>query len=101
MFRNYLAAALRNLSRNRLYAGVTIAGLAVGFAAAMLIGLYVRDELSYDRFVPGHERIYIVGETIKFTQERPIESFWTPMLMAPSIKLEFPQVEASARLSGI
>ena len=41
MFRNYLAAALRNLSRNRLYAGITIAGLAVGFAAAMLIALFV------------------------------------------------------------
>ena len=57
MLRNYLAAAFRNLSRNRLYAGVTIAGLSIGFAAAMLIGLFVRDEFSYDRFVPGHERV--------------------------------------------
>ncbi|MGH6911081.1 MAG: hypothetical protein ACREEG_12915, partial [Phenylobacterium sp.] len=40
MFRNYLSAALRNLARNRLYAGLTIAGLAIGFAAALLIGLY-------------------------------------------------------------
>jgi putative ABC transport system permease protein len=46
MFRNYLAAALRNLARNRLYAAITIAGLAIGFAAAMLIGLFVRDEYS-------------------------------------------------------
>ncbi|HZZ36642.1 MAG TPA: FtsX-like permease family protein [Caulobacteraceae bacterium] len=101
MFRNYLAAALRNLERNSLYAGVTIAGLAIGFAAAMLIALYVRDELSYDRFVPGHEAIYRVSETIAFTGERPIESDTTPMLMAPSLKLEFPQVAASARLTGI
>ena len=56
MFRNYLAAALRNLARNGLYAGVTIVGLAIAFAAAILIGLYVRDEMSYDRWVPDHER---------------------------------------------
>ena len=53
---------LRNLARNRLYAGVTIAGLAIGFAAAMLIGLYVRDEFTFDRFVPGHERIYLMTD---------------------------------------
>ena len=61
MFRNYLAAALRNLRRNGLYAGITIAGLAIGFAAALLIGLYLRHELTYDRFVPGHERVFLIN----------------------------------------
>jgi len=42
MFRNYLSAALRNLERNSLYAGVSIFGLAIGFAAALLIALFVR-----------------------------------------------------------
>jgi putative ABC transport system permease protein len=46
MFSNYLAAALRNLARNRLYAGIDIIGLAVGFAAAILMGLFVRDEFT-------------------------------------------------------
>ena len=36
MFRNYLAAALRNLVRNRLYAAINILGLGIGFAAALL-----------------------------------------------------------------
>jgi len=49
MFRNYLAAALRNLVRNKLYAGINIIGLTVGFAAALLIALFVADETSYDR----------------------------------------------------
>ena len=62
MFQNYLAAALRNLARNGQYAGITIAGLAVAFAAAILIGLYVRDELSYDRWVPGHQQIFLVRQ---------------------------------------
>src|SRR5688572_210257 len=59
MFRNYLAAALRNLARNRLYAAINIVGLAVGFAAAILIGLYIADELSYDRWLPGYEQLYL------------------------------------------
>jgi len=41
MFRNYLAAALRNLARNRFYAALNISGLAVGFSAALLIVLFV------------------------------------------------------------
>lgn len=60
MLKNYLAAALRNLRRNRLYAVINIAGLAIGFAAALFIALFIRDELSYDSFVPSHERIYRV-----------------------------------------
>jgi putative ABC transport system permease protein len=75
MFRNYLAAALRNLVRNRLFAAITIAGLAVGFAAALLIALYVRDELTYDHWIPGHERIYRVAGHIVMqgNVERPNE----------------------------
>ena len=54
LLRNYLTAALRNLARNWLYAGITVLGLAAGFAAAILIGLYVRDEYSFERFISGY-----------------------------------------------
>lgn len=99
MFRNYLAAALRNLSRNRLYAGVTIAGLSIGFAAALLIGLYVRHEFTYDRFVPGRERTFQVTQTIAAPGSRPIVSTFTPMMLARPLAEDFPEVEAVARLS--
>ena len=100
MFRNYFAAALRNLTRNRLYAGITIAGLAIGFAAAMLIALFVRDEYSYDRFVPGHDQVYRASESILNSGERPIETDATPALLAPALKLDFPQVRFAARLTN-
>lgn len=100
MFRNYLAAALRNLARNKLYAGVTILGLAVGFAAALLIGLYVRDELTYDRFIPGNGQVYLVTETLAFSGSKPIETHSTPMMLAKPLKAFFPEIEASTRLSG-
>ncbi|MFC3080511.1 ABC transporter permease [Phenylobacterium terrae] len=100
MFGNYLAAALRNLTRNRLYASVTIAGLAIGFAAAMLIGLYVRDEFTFDRFIPGHERVYRVSQTVAFKGARPIETDFTPMMLAVPFREDFPEVASLARLTN-
>lgn len=100
MLRNYLAAALRNMARNKLYAGVTIVGLAIGFAAAMLIGLYVRDELTYDRFVPGHERVFQAMQTMSIPGSAPIESSTTPMMLARPLQLDFREIEAVARLSA-
>ncbi len=58
MSRSYLAATLRNLARNKLYASINIVALAIGFAAAILIALYIHDELNYDRFIPGYQQIY-------------------------------------------
>ena len=52
MFRNYLIIALRNLVRHKLYSVINIAGLAVGLCCALFIILFIRDELSYDNWVP-------------------------------------------------
>jgi putative ABC transport system permease protein len=49
MLQNYLKIALRNLSKNRVYASINIGGLAVGMAVAMLIGLWVWDELNFNQ----------------------------------------------------
>jgi putative ABC transport system permease protein len=100
MLQNYLAAALRNMERNGLYAGMTVAGLAIGFAAALLIALFVRDEYSYDRFVSGREQVYRISETIKEPGERVIVTDTGPTMVAPALKLDFPQIQYVARLSG-
>ena len=64
MFRNYLTIALRNLVRHKLYGSINIAGLAVGLCCALFIILFVRDELSYDTWVPDHAHLYRVELTI-------------------------------------
>jgi putative ABC transport system permease protein len=100
MFRNYLMAALRNLARNRLYAGINIGGLAVGFAAAILIGLFVRDEFSYDSFIPGHQHVYRVS-TFRIVPGRgPIFVQVVPPDVAAWMKLDFPEVQSVARLAS-
>ncbi len=58
MLKNYLKIAFRNLSRHKGYTFINVAGLAAGMACCLLILLYVRDELSYDRFHENAERIY-------------------------------------------
>ena len=103
MLKNYLAAALGNLSRNWLYAGVTILGLSVSFAAAILIGLYLRDEYSFDRFIPGYERIYRVQMGLTLPGQKPFRSDYIMSMVANDLKQDFPQVERTARMemSGV
>lgn len=60
MYRNYLKIALRALLKHRSYSLINILGLAVGMAVALIIGLWVRYEFSYDRFLPGYEKVYQV-----------------------------------------
>jgi putative ABC transport system permease protein len=98
MLRNYLAAAFANLQRNWLYAGITIVGLAVSFAAAILIGLYVRDEFSFDRFVPDYQRVYRVGMDIHMPGAKPTQADTITGMVAGQLRLDFPQVERTARL---
>src|SRR5690349_19377639 len=57
MILNYLKIALRNLLRNRSYSIINIGGLGVGMAVAMLIGLWVFDELSYNSYLPEYRRV--------------------------------------------
>src|SRR5690606_21304268 len=60
MFKNYFKVAFRNLQRNKVYAFINIAGLSLGLACAMLIILYIKDEVSYDRFQGNLNNIYRV-----------------------------------------
>jgi putative ABC transport system permease protein len=99
MFRNYLVAALNNLARNRLFAAVSIAGLAIGMAAAILTGLYVRDELTFDRFIPGYRNVYVVITEFRLPGRPPMHS-GTVAAVAPLLKLDFRQVQAAARLGS-
>ena len=57
MIQNYLKIALRNLAKNKVYSFINIGGLAVGMAVAILIGLWIWDELSYNRSFVNYDRI--------------------------------------------
>lgn len=57
MFRNYITIAFRNLTRNKITSFINIGGLAVGMAVAFLIGLWIFDEISFDKQFDNYEHI--------------------------------------------
>ncbi|MFC3415376.1 ABC transporter permease [Algoriphagus hitonicola] len=61
MLRNYLKIAYRNLVKNKTYTSINIFGLTLGFVCCILIILFVRDEFSYDQFIPEEDRIFRVA----------------------------------------
>src|SRR3954466_5439470 len=58
MLRSYLTVGLRALAKNRTYTFINIVGLAVGMAACLMILLFVRYEMSFDKWVPGYQDSY-------------------------------------------
>ena len=67
MIRNYLKVAWRNLLKNRLYSFINIAGLATGMAVALLIGLWIHDEVSFDKKnTDNYDRIGQVWQFVNF-----------------------------------
>jgi putative ABC transport system permease protein len=99
MFRNYLAAALRNLLRNRAISLVNITGLAVGLAAALLVALYVRYEYSYEEFIPGHEDVYRFSMNVNYGGKSPERRDESSQRIAAWLKLDFPEIGHAARFN--
>src|SRR5687767_14706623 len=92
MFRNYLKTAWRHLVKNKGYSLLNILGLAVGMAVALLIGLWASNELSYDRFIPDHQRIYQLARNHNSNGE--LLTFNTVSLkLVDQLRSEIPEIE--------
>ncbi|MDB5062139.1 MAG: transporter permease [Mucilaginibacter sp.] len=57
MIKNYLKVAWRNLLKNKVHTFINVTGLSVGMAVAILIGLWIWDELSYDKYHQNYDRV--------------------------------------------
>lgn len=67
MIRNYLKIAYRNLWKNKVYSAINVFGLAMGMAVAIIIGLWVYDELSYDSYFPEKDKMAVVYQSQTFS----------------------------------
>jgi putative ABC transport system permease protein len=100
MLTNYLKIAFRNLLRRKTTSAIAIFGLGLALAAALLIGQYVRFELSYDRFHgAGIHRTYRIFSRDFSSGALQYEAATSPSVLATSL-LNSPQVEAITRLCG-
>jgi putative ABC transport system permease protein len=98
MFRNYLVTALRNIVRHKLYSFINIAGLTVGLTCAIFIILFVRDQLSYDRWIPGTENLYRVEHTLNLPGKPPEQNARIPFAATQAMLDQIPEVQAGTRL---
>ena len=98
MLKNYFATALNNLLKNKLFSLINIGGLAIGLAACILIGLYVRNETSYDRHWTDGARIYRVDTTLDRTGDNPQRVSSNSFMLTPALKQYFADaIEYGAR----
>ncbi len=97
MLQNYFKTAWRNITRNKLYAVINIAGIAIGLAAFWLIALYVSDELSYDRSFTNADRIYRIAQHANWS-EGSLNMPLNPPLLATTILEKFPEAEQAVRI---
>jgi putative ABC transport system permease protein len=98
MFKNYLKIALRIIKRYKVYSLINITGLAVGLACCILILLWIRNELSYDRFHEKGRRIFKVTIESHRSDGR-IEPFsHTQFPLAPALKERYPEIVNAIRI---
>jgi len=98
MFRNYLVTALRNFTRHKLYSTINIVGLAVGLACSIFIILFIRDELSFDSWVPDTGNLYRMEMTYYFPGRAPEGTAGGPYPLAPVMKIGIPEIQDITRL---
>lgn len=92
MFRNYFKTAWRNITRTIGYSVLNISGLAIGMAVALLIGLWVYHQYSFDKFLPEYKSVYRVqrnfysnGDTLTFQN--------TSLKLAEALRTQIPEIE--------
>lgn len=96
MFKNYLTTAFRIMLRQKAYAAINITGLSIGIAATLLILLYIADEISYDKFHHGANRIYRVGFAGRL-QGNDISTVSSSAVIADAMQKEIPEVSETVR----
>src|SRR5579872_3981489 len=97
MLKMYLKIAWRNLAKNKLYSLVNIGGLTIGIASCILIGLYIANELSYDRFHKNADRL--VRVTTEYTTNRvKYQVGSTASAPGPRLSAVLPQVQSYVRI---
>ncbi len=98
MFQNYLKLTWRNLVRNSTYSIIVISGLVLAYSACLIIFLFVKSELSYDRLSPDSERMYRIAEHKVNDDGSIVETVTTPSGLGPALSHDVSQIESAVRI---
>ncbi|SIN82301.1 ABC transporter permease [Algoriphagus halophilus] len=101
MIKNYFKIAIRNLSKNKLHTGINLIGLSLGLGVSILIFFFVQFEMNFDTFHSNSENTFRLKRFEMFEGELR-SSFSTPIVSAPALQEEFPQIQNVTRMiSGV
>lgn len=107
MISNYFKIAWRSLSRSKMYSLINIVGLTVGIACCILIVLYVKDELSYDKYHKNYQEIYRVLHAYREKSDHPLPApapgeyqVWGNAPVAPALQADFPEIRETTRFTS-
>lgn len=96
MANSFLMITIRNLYREKMYAVINIAGLSLAIACCLILGLYLRSELTYDRHNPEHRQIYRLVNEFNING-KPKSMAVTSQLLGPMLKEEYAEVKDYVR----
>ena len=100
MIKNYFKVAMRVLLHSKGFSFINISGLAIGMASAILILLWIQNEISYDRFHANTHRLYeVYSNNVINNSVHTVMN--TPEIMAPSLKNDVPEIEQASRFSSM
>ncbi len=100
MWVHHIKVTVRNILRHKGFAFLNIFGLAAGMACCILIGLWILDELNYDRFHENAASICRVESNQNFSG-RTLHIYWTPFPLGPALKAEIPEIADSIRAHNL
>ena len=98
MFKHYVKVSIRNLLRYKGHSSINILGLAVGVAACILLLLFLRDELGYDRFHEKADRIYRITQELEAPGQPAMHAALTSPPLAPVMREEVPGIVETVRI---
>jgi putative ABC transport system permease protein len=101
MFRNYLKIAWRNTLHNKVYSILNITGLAAGMAVALLIGLWVVNQYSYDRFLPNYQQLYQVEMNLTSAHDGTHTQTSIALPLTDVLRKEIPGIKYVAEADNI
>ena len=99
MLKNYFISAYRSIMKNKFYSILNIFGPAIGITCAILILLYVQEELTFDKHYKNYNRIYRLESDFNISGKATLAAL-VPVPMAPTLKDEYPEIKEITRFAG-
>jgi len=101
MLKNYFKTAWRNLVRGKSFSVINITGLAAGMAGAILILLWLNNEISFDKFHTNKDNLYEVYGLTSNTDGHPKTIPVVSQPLGPALQQNYPEVKAITRVKGV